>query len=324
MKNFSHVHATSLESAILLLDQGGSEPIAGGTDLLPRLKRGISAPLRLVNLKTVPGLDHVRFHASEGLAIGSLATLAAATRDPLVRANYPVLCMAVSAAATPQLRNMGTLGGNLLQDSRCWYYRGPFPCWLKGGKTCFAKEGENGHHALFGGGPCYTAHPSDPAPSLMALGAEVRVAGREGERTLALEDLFRIPEPTARRLTALQPSEIIVEVRVPPPEAGSRGVYLKAMERRTWGFALASVALQLAFEDGIVRRARVVLGGVAPVPWRAPGAEDALQGHEIDDRVIGEASELAVSGARPLRRNRYKIELVKGLMRQALERMGGR
>lgn len=321
MKRFTHIHAASLECALRSLGREGAHAIAGGTDLLTLMKGGILTPASLVNLKTIPALDTIRFDGAGGLTVGALATLSAVSRDETVRAKYPVLSTAISAAATPQLRNMGTVGGNLLQHPRCWYYRGPFPCWLKGGDTCFAREGENAHHALFGGGPCYAVHPSDPAVALVALGAEARVLGKKGERTMPIEGIFQRPRQSARGMSSLRSSEIIVEVRSPPPAEGSRGVYLKAMERRTWGFALASVAIQLATRGPIVRQARVVLGGVAPKPWRATDAEDALLGHALEEERVGRAAELALSGAHPLGRNRYKIALARGLIRQALERL---
>lgn len=319
MKRFEHVNAASTAGAVRLLGANGrARPIAGGTDLLSMMKLGIAAPERLVNLKTIPGLDGISFDEIGGLRLGALATLDAIAGHDEVRARYPLLAEAISLAASPQLRNQGTIGGNLAQDSRCWYYRGPFHCWLKGGETCDAKDGENTNHAIFGGGPCYTVHPSDPAPALVALGAEVRIVGPQGERTLALEQLFQTPRDGARRLTALGPSEIVAEIRVPPPAPNSRGNYLKAMERKVWAFALASVAVQVGFDEEFVEGISLVLGGVAPVPWRVLHAEEALLDRTLDDSTIGLAADLAVAGAQPLRQNQYKIALVKGLITQAL------
>jgi xanthine dehydrogenase YagS FAD-binding subunit len=319
MKNFEHVNAASVESALSSLGQDGrSRVIAGGTDLLTELKLGIIGPDRLINLKSIPGLDGIRFDESSGLRLGALATLTAIAAKDIVQERYHALYRAISLAASPQLRNRGTIGGNLGQDSRCWYYRGPFHCWLKGGAVCYARDGENAHHAIFGGGPCYTVHPSDPAPALIALGAEVSIMGIEGERTLSLEKLFQKPEEGNRRMTTLKPSEIIVGVQVPTPSASSRGTYLKAMERRVWTFAQASVAAQLTLEGDIVREARLVLGGVAPMPWRVRDAEAALLGKRLEDASIDRAADLCVAGTQPLAHNGYKIPLVKGIVKEGV------
>ncbi len=319
MKSFEHVNAVSPAGAVRLLGSDGrSRPIAGGTDLLTELKLGIIAPDRLVNLKTIPGLDEIRYDEASGLRLGALVTLDAIAASEVVRARYPALFQAVSLAASPQLRNAGTIGGNLVQDSRCWYYRGPFRCWLKGGEVCYARDGENAYHAIFGGGPCYTVHPSDPAPALVALQAEARVVGPSGERVLPLEQLFQRPREDARRLTALEPAELIVEVRAPTPPPGSRGTYLKAMDRQVWAFALASVAAQLVLDGDTVTDARLVLGGVAPTPWRVPEAEAAIRGGRLDAAAIDRAAERAAAGAQPLSHNAYKVPLVKGLVKAAL------
>lgn len=318
MKSFEHVNAASLAAATNLLGQDGhSRPIAGGTDLLTQMKLGIVEPGRLVNLKTIPGLDSITSGES-GLKIGALATLEAIASNRSVRQQYPALFKAIEVTASPQLRNSGTIGGNLAQVSRCWYYRGQFLCWLKQGEACYAKEGVNSHHAIFGGGPCYTVHPSDPAPALIALGAEVSIVGPRGERILPLEELFQLPNQGKRQMTVLEPGEIIIGVHVPAPAPGSRGTFLKAMERKVWSFALVSVALQLVIKGDVVRDARVVLGGVAPKPWRLPQTEAALRGQHITAMVISQAAELAVVGAQPLAHNHYKIALVKGMVAEAL------
>lgn len=319
MKAFEHVNATSAAGVPALLGQDGrARPMAGGTDLLTELKLGIIAPDRLVNLKTIPGLDEIRFDESNGLRLGALATLMAIGDNPVVQERYPMLAQAILRAASPQLRNMGTIGGNLNQHSRCWYYRGPFHCWLKGGQMCYARDGENAHHAILGGMPCNTVQPSDPATALIALGAEVRVMGQGGERTLPLEQFFQLPKVGSRMLTVLAPAEIVTEIAVPVPAAGSRGTFLKAMDRQVWAFALASVAALLTLDGGTVREARLVLGGVAPRPWRVPDAEAALQGGRLDEAAIERAAEQSVAGAKPLAHNGYKVPLVKGLVREAL------
>jgi xanthine dehydrogenase YagS FAD-binding subunit len=318
MKSFEHVNATSAASAVSLLTANGtSRLMAGGTDLLTQIKLGIIEPDRLVNLKTIPGLNSIT-SGKGGLRIGALATLDSIGSNKAVRNSYSALVQAIEVAASPQLRNSGTIGGNMAQGSRCWYYRGQFRCWLKGGDVCQAKDGENSHHAIFGGGPCYTVHPSDLAPALIALGAEVNIVGSKGERTIPLEDLFQLPHEGSRQLTILEPQEIITGVRVPVPPSGSKGIYLKAMERKVWAFALVSVAVQLVMDGDMVRDTRVALGGVAPRPWRLPQTEKALHNQHKTQAVISEAAELATNGAQPIGHNRYKIALVKAMVKQAL------
>jgi xanthine dehydrogenase YagS FAD-binding subunit len=318
MKNFEHVNASSVEEAIALLESAGNaRAIAGGTDLLTRLKLEMDDPDRLVNLKTIPGLAGIVENGT-GLDIGALATLDSIASSAVVNEHYPLLARAIRAAASPQLRNFGTIGGNLCQYNRCWYFRGPFQCWLKHGAICFALEGENKNHAIFGGGPCYSIHPSDTAPVLIALQADVSISGRNGSRTLPVEDFFRLPREDSRQVTVLEPGEIITGIHIPRPDEGSAGVFLKAMERRVWSFAQASIAVQMNFENREIKDARIVLGGVAPVPWRLPRLETSFFGERIHPVLIVGAAEMAVAGAMPLSHNRYKIPLVKGLLTEAL------
>ncbi len=325
MKTFEHVNAVSAQSAVkLLAPDGYSRPIAGGTDLLGQLKLGIVRLERLVNLKSISGLGEISFDEANGLRIGALATLDEIAARDVVRERYPVLFKAISVAASPQLRNFGTIAGNLLQGSRCWYYRGAFRCWLKGGEKCYARDGENAHHAIFSGGPCYTVQPSDPAPALVALGAQATIVGPSGKRVVPVERLFQRPHEGGRTLHAIGPSEVITEVAVPPPAAGSRGTYLKAMERRVWAFALASCAANLTFEGDEVLEARLVLGGVAAVPWRAEAAEAVLRGNRFDVETVDKAAGLAAAGAQPLAHNSYKVPLVKAVVAQALKELASR
>lgn len=318
VNNFEHVNAGSAIKAVNLLNQGGfALPISGGTDLLGQMKLGIIKPDRLVNLKKIQELNFIT-PTENGLDIGALATLDAIANHPVVREQYPVLYKAIEVTASPQLRNAGTIAGNLVQGSRCWYYRGLFKCWLKQGDECFAHDGENSHHAIFGGGPCHTVHPSDPAPALIALGAEVSTLGLHDKRTIPLEEFFQLPSESSRQLTVLEHGEIITGIHIPKPARGSKGTYLKAMERRVWSFALASIALQLELEDNQIREARVVLGGVAPRPWCLPQTEAVLRNQFVSAETISKAAETAVEGAQPLSRNSYKIALVKGLITEAL------
>jgi xanthine dehydrogenase YagS FAD-binding subunit len=272
MRRFDYVSARSIDEVVAVLgqdDYGTLRPIAGGTDLLTMMKADIAAPTTLIDIKRIPDMSGVRFTEGAGLTLGGLTTLAEIETNDAIRRHYPILAEAASLAATPQLRNMATLGGNLLQRPRCWYFRSRhFHCWLKGGDQCQAREGENQFHALFGDSPCCAAHPSDIAPVLVALDAEVHLRGREGARTLPIADFFQLPDEGRRTETVARPDELITAVRIPPMPESTRGTYIKAMDRKVWAFALASVAAVLTFDGPRIVDARLVLGGVAPIPWR--------------------------------------------------------
>jgi xanthine dehydrogenase YagS FAD-binding subunit len=327
MRAFAYASPRSLEEAINLLaesqtgnsDGPAAKAFAGGTDLLTLMKADLLAPEQLIDIKRLAELNDQIVDGPEGLTIGALATLAQLEEDPFIEVRYPLLREAAALAATPQLRNMATLGGNLLQRPRCWYFRNPrINCWLKGGEGCPAREGENQLHAIFDVSPCVAVHPSDPATALLALDATVRLRGASGERELSLGDFFSPPTDDRRRETVIADDEIITAVRIPPLPADARGVYLKAMERKVWAFALVSVAAVVRLEAGRIADARIVLGGVAPIPWRADTAEQILIGAEPSATVIDAAAEAAIAGAALLANNGYKIPLAKALVRRAL------
>lgn len=320
MRSFEHINATDLQTAVALLGEASTEAIAGGTDLLGELKARLRSPQRLVNLKTLPELHEISYSPKTGLKLGALVTLAEIEKHPLIRERFPILAQAAASAATPQLRNMGTIGGNLCQKPRCWYYRQKlFPCWLKGGDKCFAEDGENKYHAILGADRCHAVHPSDLAPALIALDATIRVVGPDLDGEIALEELYTKPTESHRRMTILGPGELIVEIRVPASKNDARGVYLKAMERQSWSFALVSVAAQLSFEGERITDARLVLGGVAAIPWRAKDSERILIGQQLSEELAQRAAEAAVAGAQPLRDNQYKVPLAKGLVERVLK-----
>jgi xanthine dehydrogenase YagS FAD-binding subunit len=319
MRSFEHVNASDIQTAIALLREPHTEAIAGGTDLLGELKARLRSPKRLVNIKTLSELHEISYSPQMGLRIGALVTLAQIEQHPVIRERFSLLAQAASSAATPQLRNMGTVGGNLCQKPRCWYYRHKlFHCWLKGGDTCFAEDGENKYHAILGADQCHAVHPSDLAPALMALDATIRVVGPDLDGEISLEELYTKPTESRRQMTILGPGELIVEIRVPTPQQNSRGIYLKAMERQSWSFALVSVAAQLNFEGERIAEARLVLGGVAAIPWRAKDAENILRGQKFSEDLAERAAEAAVAGAQPLRYNAYKVKLAQALVKRAL------
>ncbi|HEY7020348.1 MAG TPA: xanthine dehydrogenase family protein subunit M [Ktedonobacterales bacterium] len=327
MRAFEHISAASAEEALAELNaqrDGETRFIAGGTDLLTLMKADLVAPARLIDLKPLAQLRGIRRQPDGATSIGALATLADIERDAGIASAFPMLMQSIRDAATPQLRAMATIGGNLLQQYRCWYYRDGLNCWLTGGDECYAQKGQNQYHAIFQKGPCVAAHPSDLAPALIALDASVTIQSQAGERELSLEDLLAAPTTDRRVAHTLGQGEIITQINIPAPSPAARGVYLKAMDRQAWSFALASVAAHLTLEGDTVRAARVVLGGVANTPWRAHEAEAALIGQSMTSELAVQAATLAVQGATPLSLNGYKVRLARELTRRAILQAAGR
>ena len=320
MEKFSYINATSLEQVTSLLSEsawGEVMLIAGGTDLLGEIKEYVETPKTLVNLKTLPGMDGINADAS-GLKIGALATIDDIARHPTIQHHYTVLAQAAASVATPQIRNVGTLGGNLCQRPRCWYYRDEtIHCLKKGGDTCYAVDGLSKYHAILGGDPVYIVHPSDLAPALIALGASVKIVGPEGEKTMSLEEFFTLPAANPFRENVLEPNEIVVEVTVPAVKTNTRSFYLKAREKGAPDFALSSVAGVFEMDGKTCKTASIVLGGVAPAPWRSKEAEAALTGKMIDESVSTQAGADAVKDAQPLNDNAYKVTLTQNLISRA-------
>jgi xanthine dehydrogenase YagS FAD-binding subunit len=331
MQPFDYTSPVSIDEAIRLLglnghehDRGmrpltGVQPFAGGTDLLTLMKADIAAPSHLVDIKRLTELPTGIEDTSQGMMLGTLTTLAEIETHPVIKRRYPLLAQAAAVAATPQLRNMATLGGNLLQRPRCWYFRSHLlHCWLKGGARCPAHDGQNQLHALFGGGPCYAVHPSDLAPVLLVLDAQVQLRGRAGIRTMPVAEFFSLPREHRRHETEIGRDELLLSVVLPPLPAGTDTLYLKAMDRKVWAFALVAIAAAVRLEGRRVADARLVLGGVAPIPWRASAGERELLGAEVSPELFARAAEAALCDAEPLQHNAYKISLAKALIRQAL------
>ncbi len=320
MKRFEHTNATSVAEAVRLLAAQNARALAGGTDLLGIMKEELLPTERVVNLKTIPGLDAIKEESGE-LRIGALARLADLAASALVAQKAPALAQAAAAVASPQIRTMGTLGGNLAQKVRCWYYRDPdrADCYKRGGSFCYAVFGASDLHALFDGAACFAVQPSDTAVALSALGASLVVAGPAGQRVVGVDDFFIGPDVDYLRETALKPDELIVEVRIPASALGQKSVFLKAAPRRSIDFARGSVAALVLGSP--VQRARLSLGAVAPTPKRASAAEAFLAGKKLQADVIAQAATLATAGAKPLAGNAYKVQLIQGLVRQALTRL---
>jgi xanthine dehydrogenase YagS FAD-binding subunit len=319
MNNFSYVRPTRLRDAAAQLgkEHGRVMLLAGGTDLLGEMKDDLRAPERLVAIKHLRELQGIR-PGRGGLRIGAATLLVDIVESPAVREQAPLLAMAAEKVGTPQIRNMATIGGNLCQRPRCWYYRNNYPCFKHGGDVCYSATGENEYHAILEGGPSYIVHPSDAAPALVALGATVRISTGGRDRSVPIEKFFVSPRQDPTRENILQPHEILTEIEVPSAPAGSKAIYVKEMVREIWDFALCSVAAMVTIKSGVVEDARIVLGGVAPFPYRAAKAEAALKGRRLDETAAAAAGTAAVDGARPLAKNAYKVPLTRAVVTRAL------
>ncbi len=317
---FEYIRAGSSAQAVALLHDGAGDAlaIAGGTDLLAEVKEGIVSPAALVSLAEIPELQGIELD-SNGLTIGAAATLAEIESRPEIARDYPLLSQAVSSVATPQVRNVGTIGGNLCQRPRCWYYRSTlFDCRKKGGSICFAVEGESKYHAIIGATDCHIVHPSDVAVALVSLNADVALIGPEGRRKLNIVDFFHDGAADVSSENVLSPGEIVESVRIPAPVDSQRSAYIKAKERPAMDFALSSVAAVLDIRDDTIQGARITLGGVAPLPYAARQAEDMLTGRRVDEVDSGAVGRHAVADARPLRDNHYKVRMTASIVSRAI------
>ena len=327
MKPFTmKLPATVQEAAALLPKQAGDDSaklLAGGQDLLTELKEHLVEPDLLVNLKSVAGLNGLDWGPDGSLTLGALVTIQDVAEDAGVSERLTVLAEAAASIASPQIRSVATVGGNLNQRPRCWYYRTEHaPCLKKGGTECFSYYGKNRYNAILGGGPSYIVHPSDLAPALVALGATARLVGPDGTRDVSLEAYYTLPsEGDVLRETVARPNEVLTHVIVPPQPKGLRSTYLKFKERSSYDWALSSVALCLWRNGSTISDARLVLGGVAPRPWRVERTEKKLAGREFGEDAIVLARESALEGAQPLSENGFKVPLTKGLITRAFERL---
>jgi xanthine dehydrogenase YagS FAD-binding subunit len=321
VKAFKHFNAASVDEAISLMrsSKGNADLIAGGTDLLGVLKDEIlpDYPEAVINIKTIPGLDHIEEN-EKGLKIGALTKLADVAEHPLVKKRYPILSKSAETVATPEIRNMATLGGNLCQDTRCWYYRYPHHmggriiCHRKGSGPCQAVKGDNRYHAIMGAKACFAVCPSDTAIALSALGAELLIKGPQKVRSVCVAEFF-----TALG-NILEPDEILTHIEIPRPAVGVRQEFFKFTLRKPVDFAIASVAAVLAMQAEICKDARIVLGAVAPTPVRAVDSEKLLRGRVAGKKVIAEAAREAVKDTKPMRLNAYKVEITRTLVKRAL------
>jgi xanthine dehydrogenase YagS FAD-binding subunit len=321
MRPFEFVEPTTLDEVIDLLQSGTQQTrlIAGGSDLLGELKDDIVHYERLVSLSGIKALQDL--HQDEtGLHLGALVTITQLEHEPRLQGPYRILAEAARGVATPEVRNQGTLGGNLCQRPRCLYYRSALsPCLKKGGADCPAVTGPyQDYLSIMGGHGCYSVHASDLAPPLIALGGHVTLIGPAGERTLPLGQFFAGPERDVQRENVMADDEVLTAVTIPQPERSWKGTYLKARERTAGDFPLVSVAVGYAHDTGAIQQARVVLGGVAPIPWRSPEAETVLTGQPPSAELAARAAEAALAVAQPLRHNAFKVDIARALIARAV------
>jgi xanthine dehydrogenase YagS FAD-binding subunit len=323
VKAFAYVNAANEKEAIAALgsERGRILPLAGGMDLLALMKDYIAQPDRIVNVKN---LDRsIRRTPDGGLRIGAAVTLTDLVANADAAKMYPALVQATEEVGTPQIRNAGTVGGNLNQRPRCWYYRNEeFPCLKKGGSRCFAVDGENQYHAIFGDGPCHIVHPSSLAVPAIALDARFRIAGPAGEREVPAAEYFMMPDKNLFGETVLAPNELLTHVILPPPRAVRSATYeVRFKQSHDWPLAIAAVALTL--NGTTIRGARVVMGAVAPVPWRSEAAEAALTGKRVSEETAMLAANAAVEGAKPMSNNKYKVQIARTAVKRAILKAGG-
>jgi xanthine dehydrogenase YagS FAD-binding subunit len=320
MKSFAHFNSTTIEEAVSLLKRynGKAALVAGGTDLLGKMKDRIlpKYPEALINLKTIAGLDRIE-EKNEILNIGTLVLLEDLAHHPVVKEKYPAIAEAARKTASPHIREMGTIGGNICQDIRCWYYRHPenrFPCLRKGGGKCYAHEGDNRYHSIFGASVedgCIAVHPGDMAPALIALNAEIKTS----KRTIAAEDFFLVDN---QRTTCLDDDEIVTAIQVPEMANGTKSTYIKFSLRTSIDFPIVNCAASIGTSKGKVNAARICLNAVYVKPYRAVKAEEGITGKEISDENALSAAEATVSDAKPFADNGYMIELTKIMIKRAI------
>jgi xanthine dehydrogenase YagS FAD-binding subunit len=325
MNSFLYERAANIEDAVRRAQQPGARFIGGGTNLLDLVKGGVEQPVRLIDVSRL-ALSDIAELPGGGMRIGALASNSDTANHPLIRQRYPLLSQALLAGASPQLRNMATVGGNLMQRTRCYYfYDTAFDMCNKRvpGSGCAAKDGYNRIHAILGASEqCIAVNPSDMSVALAALDAVVRVRGPKGERTIAFADFHRLPGDTPDKDTTLAQGELITAVDLPASSFAGHSYYLKVRDRASYAFALVSVAAALDLRDGVVRNARVAMGGVAHKPWRAVDAENALAGRALNPASVEDAAKLAVRGAKPYRHNAFKVELAQRAVIRALRVAG--
>ncbi len=320
MSTFQYAKPASIEQVTSFLAKGKANVflMAGGTDLLGEIKEGIIAPDLVVDLRAIPNLSYIK-KEKDGVLVGALTTVAELAENPIIQQDYPVLHQAARVVASPQLRNMGTVGGNLCQRPRCWYYRdSQVLCTKKGGTKCYAEKGKNKYHAILGGGICYAVYPSDLAPALIALDAKIVIASPQGERSVPLAEFYAPPLVNVRKENILSRQEVVREVRIPSAQNGDKSAYTKFTERGAWDFAVVSVAVKGTISGGVIDDIRIVCGGVAPIPWRLGKAEDLIKRRRASDTLIRQSARAAAADSKPLEENGYKVALLETVLARTI------
>jgi xanthine dehydrogenase YagS FAD-binding subunit len=330
MKSFELYEPTSVQQAVGLLNQFGAtgKALGGGSDLIGGIMKdwvqgkGQPLPVQVVDLTTIPELKGIKA-GSDGIHIGATTTLTEIIESADVQKAFPLLVQASASVASPLIRNFGTLGGNINQRPRCWFYRGEdFNCYKKGGDFCYSVTGDNRYHAIIGGELCYIVHPSDTATALLALSAQAKIAGPNGERTVPFDQYFHGPREDVLTENVLKANEVMTEVFIPAPAAGTKQAWTKLKDRQVYDFAVLSVATVFTTNGANWADGRVTLGGVAPVPYRAQVVEDALKGKDIKATVKAAAAQIRTV-ARPMSLNGYKVDIAQGLVeRTVLQALG--
>ncbi len=321
MGTFELFQPMELDGALELLRTHGSDAwvLSGGMDTFDWLKDRAKHPRVVVDLGAVEELKGIDVNG-DGIRIGAMANVSEVARHPEILQRFPVLAQAAEKVATPQIRHQGTLGGNLCQDTRCWYYRSGWPCYRAGGNICYANTPNalNREHCIFEADRCVAVSPSDTAPALIALDAEMEIQSSRGQRRVSAEEFFLGPGTDITRMTVLQPTDLLTAIHVPGTWAGRPSYFEKVSDRQAWDFALANVASALDVRDGVIYEARIVVGGVAARPLRMRSVENAIAGRPINDETLEEAARRAVEGARPLRFNDYKVALTRNLVKRSI------
>ncbi len=325
MRSMKYYTATSWEDAVATLGKyQNAQIIAGGSDLLGWIKDDLNGPGApradvMVDVRTIPNTSYIKYDAASGLKLGALTTLTSIAESADVQKNYQVLATAAISPASPNIRNVGTVGGNIMQRPRCWYLRGKdFNCYKKGGDFCFSVTGENQYHAILDGELCYIVHPSDTAPALIALNATANVMGPTGAKQVPFDQFFIGPRTNVLKETVLEHNQILTEISVPVLAANTKSTFIKVTQREVYDFAIVSIAIAAQIENGVWKDGRVVLGGVAPTPYRATAAEDALRGQKVDANLANDAAAKTLVKARPMSQNAYKVDIAKNLIAQAV------
>jgi xanthine dehydrogenase YagS FAD-binding subunit len=321
MPAFELFQPATADDAVALLAEHGEDAwvMAGGQDSFDWLKDRIKRPKVVIDLSQVSGMSGVR-DLDGGVEIGAMTTLTELGRDPLIRERFPILSEAAGLVASPQIRNQGTIGGNVSQDTRCWYYRSGFPCYRAGGNICYADTPTaiNREHAILGADRCVAVSPSDTAPVMVALEAQMVIQSASGERVVNAEDYFVGPDIDITRMTTLQPGELLTAIRIPSTWAGAEHHFEKIRDRPVWDFPLVNIASVKVVNGGTIERMRIALNGVDAKPWHLAQVETAIAGKPADESTAEMAGEMAIEGAFPLRYNGYKVPLMRNLVKRAI------